>query len=91
MLWALDLMDEIGHVIFAVDITTLAVIVVWIFHFVFDHGVDGSEPFGAIFIGTLDFRHCDGSGVKGGSATTCVKSIRRTRILQRYLKNEQDI
>lgn len=58
MLWVVHLVDEICHIIFAIDIAPFAVLMSRFFDFVLDHSVVGLEMPVAVFIATFDLaRH----------------------------------
>ena len=58
MLGVVHLVDEISHVIFAVDITSFAIFVSRFFDLVLNHRFMGREVSGAVFVAALDLaRH----------------------------------
>jgi hypothetical protein len=58
MRWCSKLVDEEMHVIFAVDITEFAIVVIRIFLLMYDHRTVGFEVLEALLVGTLDL-HLD--------------------------------
>jgi hypothetical protein len=58
MLWVVHLVDEICHIIFAIDVASFAVLMRRFFDFVLDHSFVGLEMPVAVFIAAFDLaRH----------------------------------